>query len=512
MWLLKVSNWIVLQDLLLLFPTEFFFLWSMCCVLFYGVYYYDVTKESVSVSIPDYRLSGVFFLIFYSMCLSLADHLLFSNNFLLDYSNFFFSTSFFVENITIALLIFGLVYVALTKSYFIVEKLYSYEFYILFYLFFIGFFCLIKAESILSCYLALEIISLAFYVLASFKTYSEYSTESGLKYFVLGVFGSAFLLLSGCFFYILYGTLDLRELGTCFYYVSFLGNNYLSLKILSFLAVSFFLLAFFLKLGIVPLHSWVPDVYEGAPTIVTALFSTLPKFLFFCFVLEVLDRVFFSYISELKFLFQFGGIFSILVGTFFAIGQTRIKRLYAYSSIIHAGYLLLALSSTSYYGYQFFFFYLFFYIVTTLGLFSILLALIDNASGIRIKYLSELPSLSVSNGYLSFIFSIFLFSLAGIPPMIGFFSKFYIFSSLFFVNEYTVATLILVFSVLGAFYYVYLVRTIYFLKIYKPISFVVPSKYISYLVSSSCIMVLFGFVYISPCLFYFNQLALSLIL
>ena len=480
-----------IQDILSLFFGECVLLYTAFFVLGYNIYYYsnEITGEMLSRSERTHTgtvLLVVLGLIFSFLMLFVSNE---SNTF--SYCNQFFCVSFFENWVLVSVTILGIVILFLGKRYLEEEALYNYEYYVLFLLYLIGLLVLIKSVSLISVYLGIEIVGLTSYVLASYKRYSEYSIEAGLKYFVLGVFGSAFLLLSTSLLYLVYGTIDINELSLCVKYLFTQKNGSLAFYGTSSIAISFLLGAFLFKLGIAPFHVWVPDVYEGSPTIVTLIFSTLPKIVFFAFLLKLF--LFFLPTENLIFsgAIHIMCLLSILMGTFLALFQTRIKRFFAYSSIVHAGYLLLVVHNQTTSGLTVFFFYLIFYIVTLVGVFSLILSFRVSSLGVRIKYLSELRGLWKVRPVLAVGLTVFLCSFAGIPPLVGFLGKLYVLLVLLQEGSFLFAVVLILSSVFGVVYYLHVIKTLYFSSPSREIENLTISPVSAYVFSlTSCLLIL----------------------
>lgn len=494
------------QDLLSLFSIELFLIYSISLLIFFNLYYFSVTKESISTVRIEYPFKSTFFLsvLVVIYCIFLLTS---GNSFGMNYNNFFFEVTLLEQIVTFFILLFLLLFFCISNEYLHKDKLYIFEYYILVFLCVLGFLLLIKSTHLMSIYLSVELISLSSYVMATIKRYSEYSSEAGLKYFALGVFGSAFLLLSSSFFYGIYGTMNLSEIFLSVQYLSVLKSFHFSLHLLTYVSIVLYVSSFLLKLGLVPFHVWVPDVYEGAPTTITLFFSSFSKLAFFIFLAKLFFISFTSYLQDLQTVFQIIGVVSVIFGTFLAIYQSKLKRLFAYSSIVHAGYLLLVLTSYNLFGFESFLFYLLLYVIMVFNLFFTIISLVSSDTLIRIKYISELGGLFRINPYLAVNITILMFSLAGIPPIIGFFSKFYVFTSLIANFHYTVAIIALLFSILGALYYIYLIRIIYFNKILNNYTIVHMSYSTAYFISSSFLFMLFGFIYLKPILSVISSLS-----
>src|ERR1700744_6073498 len=314
----------------------------------------------------------------------------------------------------------------------------------------VGMMVLISAGDLIMLYLGLELMSLALYVVAASNRDDVKSTEAGLKYFVLGALSSGMLLYGASLVYGFTGT------------VSFAGIA-ASAKMGSIgivFGLVFLLAGLCFKVSAVPFHMWTPDVYEGAPTPVTAFFASAPKVAAMAVFTRVTLTAFPGIVPQWQQIVVFVSIASMALGSFAAIGQRNIKRLMAYSSIGHMGFALVGLAAGTAEGAQGVLVYLAIYVAMTLGSFSIIIAMKRN--GQAVEQISDFAGLSRTNPLLAFFFAMFLFSLAGVPPLAGFFGKFYVFVAAIHANLFTLAVIGVLTSVVGAFYYLSIVKVMYF--------------------------------------------------
>ncbi len=294
------------------------------------------------------------------------------------------------------------------------------EFYALLNISTMGMMVMANSTDLVVMFLGLEIMSLPLYVMAGMARRSPESNEAGIKYFVMGAFASAFLLMGIAFVYGASGTTDLRRLVTDYHYI--VGN----FKLYLYSGVAMILVGFGFKVGAVPFHSWIPDVYEGAPTPVTAFFSVGPKAAGFAVLLRLF--VFgFAYIGLLSDVFWVLAALTMTVGNIMALRQNNIKRMLAYSSIAHAGYILIAFAVGGDSAVSAAMFYLVAYALFNTGAFAVLV-LLETRTGCKSDF-SELSGFSRLHPYLSSVLALFMFALCGFPPTVGFFGKFYLFSA-----------------------------------------------------------------------------------
>ncbi len=314
----------------------------------------------------------------------------------------------------------------------------------------LGMMVMISSNDLILFYIGLELQSLSLYVLASFNRDNLLSSESGLKYFVLSALSSG-LLLYGCS--LIYGFSG----STNFYIIA--NNLTLSSYGLTF-GIVFILVGLAFKISAVPFHMWAPDVYEGSPTSVTAFFAILPKIAALTVFIRFLYVPFLNVIDQWQMIIVFLSIASMLFGAIAAIGQKNLKRLVAYSSIGHMGYALAGLTTGTNEGIQSSITYISIYLFMNLSFFSCVFMLRRDER--YFENIEDLSGLSKNHPLLSFSFLIVLFSLAGIPPLAGFFAKFYIFTAVIEQSMYFLAIVGLLSTVVAAFYYLRLIKIIYF--------------------------------------------------
>ncbi|MCB1412465.1 MAG: NADH-quinone oxidoreductase subunit NuoN [Xanthobacteraceae bacterium] len=314
----------------------------------------------------------------------------------------------------------------------------------------VGMMMLISASDLIMLYLGLELMSLALYVVAASNRDSVKSTEAGLKYFVLGALSSGMLLYGMSLIYGFTGTVSFTGVAAA----AKSGSIGVAFGIVFLLAGLCF------KVSAVPFHMWTPDVYEGAPTPVTAFFASAPKVAAMAVFVRVVMTAFPNVGHEWQQIVVFVSIASMALGSFAAIGQRNIKRLMAYSSIGHMGFALVGLAAGTAEGVQGVVMYLAIYVAMTLGSFAVILSMRRN--GHALEQISDFAGLSRTNPLLAFFFAMFLFSLAGIPPLAGFFAKFYVFTAAIKAGLFTLSVIGVLTSVVGAFYYLNIVKVMYF--------------------------------------------------
>ena len=320
----------------------------------------------------------------------------------------------------------------------------------------LGMILMISSYDLIVFYLGLELQSLGLYILSSFRRDDEKSTEAGLKYFVLSALASGLLLYGCSLIYGFTGSTNFEVISA-----NLDGSNTGAVFGIVFIIVG---LAF--KVSAVPFHMWTPDVYEGSPTSVTSFFALVPKIAALSVFIRFMYVPFINVINQWQIIIVFLSIASMILGAVAAIGQNNIKRLMAYSSIGHMGYALAGLATGTNAGIQSTIIYLTIYLVMNLGAFGCIFMM--KRENVFYENINELSGLSKNHPVLSLSFLIILFSLAGIPPLAGFFAKFYVFMSVIEVKMYALAVIGLVTTVVSAFYYLRIIKVIYFDKPKKP--------------------------------------------
>ena len=366
---------------------------------------------------------------------------LFNNSYKIDY------LSSFMKSLTLL----GSIFVLIASSkYLKIVKMLQMEYSILILCSILGMLVIISANDLIVFYIGLELQSLALYVLASFNRDEIKSSEAGLKYFVLSALSSG-LLLYGCS--LIYGFSG----STNFEIIS---NSFNQFEYGLTLGIVFILVGLAFKISAVPFHMWAPDVYEGSPTSVTLFFATIPKIAALTIFIKFLYIPFINMIDQWQMIILFLSIASMLFGAIAAIGQKNLKRLIAYSSIGHMGYALAGLVVGTNEGIESSIIYISIYMVMNLALFSCLFMLKRNNK--YYENIDDLSGLSQNHPLLSIALLIILFSLAGIPPLAGFFAKFYIFKAVIEQSMFFLAIVGLLSTVIAAFYYLRIIKLMYF--------------------------------------------------
>ena len=353
-------------------------------------------------------------------------------------------------------LLFCLFVLLSSKDYIKINDINKIEYPIIILASILGMMLMISSYDLIIFYLGLELQSLCLYILASFRKDEERSTEAGIKYFVLSALASG-LLLYGCS--LIYGFTG----STNFEIISV---NLDDANTGAVFGIVFIIVGLAFKVSAVPFHMWTPDVYEGSPTSVTSFFALVPKIAALTVFIRFMYVPFVNVINQWQTIIIFLSIASMILGAVAAVGQMNIKRLMAYSSIGHMGYALAGLATGTNPGIQSTIIYLTIYLVMNLGAFGCIFMM--KRENIFYENIDDLSGLSKNHPILALSFLIILFSLAGIPPLAGFFAKFYIFMAVIEVKMYALAIIGLVTTVISSFYYLRIIKVIYFDKPKKP--------------------------------------------
>jgi NADH-quinone oxidoreductase subunit N len=340
----------------------------------------------------------------------------------------------------------------LAHRFFDIEGKARFELPVLIVLASLGMSLMVSANNFIALYMGLELQSLALYVLAAFNRDSVRSSEAGLKYFVLGSLSSGMMLYGISMIYGFAGTMDFAGVAT----VLKSGGANIGL----IFGLVFLIAGLVFKISAVPFHMWTPDVYEGAPTPITAFLATASKVASFALILRAVVAPFPGAVHEWRQIVIFVSVLSMALGAFAAIGQTNIKRLMAYSSIGHMGYALLGLAAATHDGLRGALFYLAFYSITNVGVFACIQAM--RRDGKPVEGIQDLAGLARTNPGLAFAFSAMMLSLSGLPPLAGIFAKAFVFLAAIEAHLYVLAVFGVLTSVVGAYYYLRIVKVIYF--------------------------------------------------
>ena len=354
----------------------------------------------------------------------------------------------------------------------------------------LGMMMMVSANDLISLYLGIELQSLALYVVAAIRLDTLRSSEAGLKYFVLGALSSGILLYGMSLVYGFAGTTNFEVLANIF-----VADENASIGVI--VGIVFIAAGLAFKVSAVPFHMWTPDVYEGAPTPVTAFFAVAPKIAAMALFVRVMLEPFGDLVLEWQQVIWFVSLASMVLGSFAAIAQTNIKRLMAYSSIGHMGFVLVGLAAGNEQGVVGILVYLTIYLFMTIGTFGCILAM--KRAGRMVEDIDSLAGLSKTNPLMALALAIFMFSMAGIPPLGGFFAKFFVFKAAIDAELYVLAVAGLLTSVVGAFYYLRIVKLMYFDESSEPFDKNL-GREITVLVTVTAVITAFFFVGLGPVL------------
>lgn len=543
---------------------------------FLGISILYLVTHSIFISVNSYyyypliqtSLINLALLVLFMVCVLLWNDCLvnfyfisFSNNIINDYLSF---TSKIITGFSSIVCLFFI------KQYLITHKINSFEYIIILLFSILGLFLLCSSNDFITTYLALELQSLSFYILAAFKKNSSYSVESGMLYFILGSFSSGLFLFGSSLIYGATGTLNFDDLkilkfftndfpilypiteintirafdnlmhiiaatldipiesvedlslcdesGMFVYYEAVIGlffnKCYKRLEKTTFfvlLGILFIFVSLLFKLASAPFHLWAPDVYENSPSSSAFIFAIIPKISIFVIILRFSDSIFFNTLVYFKSIISLVAVLSVIIGSVGGLEQRKFKSLLAYSSISHTGYLCISFISESFEGFQMLFCYLIIYISSSLCIWSILMVLqlkkIDEKK--QNKDLTDFLLLKKSNKILAIIFMTAFFSIAGIPPMVGFLAKLNIFVVVVEKKLYLIAFICVIFSVISTFYYIRIVKILFFEpqltgKLYIPIT----SKKVVLILF---LFFIFIFSFLNPSMLYLFTYKLSLL-
>ena len=366
-----------------------------------------------------------------------------------------FVTDGFTSFMKILILIASAAAIAMSISFFEQENAGKFELPIIMTLATTGMLVMVSANDLMTLYMGLELQSLSLYVLAAFRRGSTRSTEAGLKYFILGALSSGMLLYGSSLIYGFIGTMNFTAIAGV---LSHTGEHGPSIGVV--IGLVFILSGLAFKISAVPFHMWTPDVYEGAPTPITSFFAVAPKIAALALLLRVIEVPFGTMEASWSQIIFFMSILSMILGSTAAIMQFNIKRLMAYSSIGHIGFALMAMASGSELGVSGILYYMSIYLVTNVGVFACIMGM-RRKDGMT-ENINDLAGLAKSRPAMAAAIALFMFSLAGIPPLVGFYAKFYVIGAAVAEGHYVLSGIAFIASVIGAFYYLRIIKIMYF--------------------------------------------------
>jgi len=340
-----------------------------------------------------------------------------------------------------------------SRRYLVDRDMYRGEFFTLTLFAVLGMMVMVSANHFVTLYLGLELLSLALYAMIALQRDSAVATEAAMKYFILGALSSGMLLYGMSMVYGATGTLQIGDIA------AIVGRGEANRTVLVF-GLVFIVAGLGFKLGVVPFHMWVPDVYHGAPTAVTVLISSAPKLAAFAFFMRILGESMESLVADWQAMLVVMAVLSLVLGNIAAIAQTNLKRMLAYSSISHMGYLLLGILAGNAFGYSAAMFYVAVYVLMNLGTFGIILLLARQ--GFEADQLEDYRGLARRKPWFAFMMLLLMFSMAGLPPTVGFYAKLSVLGAVVDIGMIWLAVLAVMMSLVGAFYYLRIIKLMYF--------------------------------------------------
>lgn len=429
---------------ILAFPaTPEIFLLSMICIVVLADLFVRQTTRAVTYFLTQLALVGTMLLVaqFYLVPTSI----LFNGSFILDQPACLLKIAILI--ISVFIFIYG-------RRYVYQRNIPTGDYYILSLFAIFGMLILVSAYSFLTLYLGLELASLPLYALIALQRDGVGNGEAAMKYFVMGAIASAMLLYG---LSMLYGTTHSLDITTV---AAAITTIPLSQQLLLVFSLVFVIAGIAFKFGAAPFHMWVPDVYQGAPTSVTLFIGTVPKVAALGMAIRLLVDALPHLVIQWQEILILVAVLSIVIGNMVAIVQTNLKRMLSYSAIAHMGYMLLGLLTATKNGYAAAMFYMFSYSIMSLAAFGILVLM--SKAGVEVEQISDLRGLNARNPWLAFMMLLVMFSMAGIPPMVGFFAKLGVLEALIRVHMVVLAAFALIFAIVGAYYYLNVVKVMYF--------------------------------------------------
>jgi NADH-quinone oxidoreductase subunit N len=405
----------------------------------------------ISLTLNDILIILLFFLLLLVLNISIPSKNVLNGTFIIDDIS---------KLIKIVLILSTIFFFCIQKNFNKNNKILSFEYLVLIIISLLGLMLLTSSYNLISVYLAIEIQSLCFYILSAYQRKSIFSSEASLKYFILGAIASGFILFGSS---IVYGSTGSLNFGNFLLIFSNINEyNNITLITAVFYGFLMIIIGLFFKIGAAPFHFWVPDVYEGSSNNTTAFFSIVPKIS----IIGLLVRIFFDICGDISFFFEtfiyICSFLSIIIGSFATLQQKNIKRLLAYSSIGHVGFILIGFVSNNVISIQNILFYVIIYIIMTLNFWTIFLSISLNKKKAPLNFLTDFTNFSKIKPIIALIIILNLFSMAGIPPLAGFFSKMFILYTAINSKIYGLSIIALLTSIISSFYYIKIIKIIYF--------------------------------------------------
>ena len=428
------------------FLPEIILILGSIIILIYGIFYSN--KENLNKKILYITVISLILSLYFCILNIGQEDFLFNNLLVNNSYTIFFKILAFIGTIVITII---------SYNYLNDLKIIKPEFFFLILLALVGILVLISSNNILSMYLGLELSSICLYMLAAYSKYDIKSSEAGVKYFIIGALSSAILLYGLSIIYSFTNSTNFYEISKAISFSLENNENFLIIN-LGFVLI---LCGLFFKIAIVPFHMWAPDVYEGSPTPITAFLITVPKIGTIGFLIKFLNIPFSDFSDAWFQILYIVSLISMILGSTAAINQKNIKRLLAYSSIANIGFVLIGILTANVIGIKSVQLYVSIYMINILGIFTCILCL-KKKKNIYLENINDFSGLLKRNSFLSFSFAILIFSLAGLPPLSGFFGKLYILISAVESKLYFLAIVGILTSIISAFYYLKIIKIIFF--------------------------------------------------
>lgn len=425
----------------MLFALPEMLLLAMCCIVLLVVAFTGNRQINLVHALSQLSLLITFLTVFWMMG---EGGLTFSETYIKDPLS---------DVLKLAICLVNMLVLSYSYRYLQVRKLLQGEFYVLVLFSTLGMLVMVSAHNFLTLYLGLELMSLCLYALVAMHRDSFTATEAGMKYFILGALASGMLLYGMSIIYGVTGELGIEAIATA------IANEDLNQTVLS-LGIVFLVIGIGFKFGAVPFHMWLPDVYQGAPTAVTLFVASAPKIAAFALLIRILTEGMGDMLSVWRDMLIMLAVLSVVIGNLLAIAQTNLKRMLAYSTISHVGFLLLGVLAGTQAGYAAALFYSLVYALMTLGSFGMILLL--SREGFEAEEIEDFKGLGQRHPWHALMMLLLMFSMAGIPPLAGFYAKLSVIKAVVDVNLLAVAIVAVVMSVIGAYYYLRVVKVMFF--------------------------------------------------
>lgn len=440
---------LLLNDIYYLVPEFFFIVLISIIIVLAIILKMGSTPRELIISLTDISIVGlVFTALLYISKYSNEAYII----------NSLFKDSLFLNFLKIVIIAISIIIFIASKYFYSTRNTNTFELPIILLFSIFGILTTISSNDLVLLYLALEMQSLSIYALVSSRTTSNISVEAGLKYFILGSFISGFILYSISLIYLFTGTTNIKAIELLLHNADVLNSNIIILAIVLLVCGLLF------KLSAAPLHNWTPDVFDGAPTIITLFIATVPKIGIFYILTNILFYTFYNFNNTWSTILLASGILSIIIGSFGGIYQTKLKRLLAYSTINNMGFVLLGLGVNHTESVEIGLFYITIYIILSISLFVTLILFCKHKNGHEIVYIDQLSEVYKKSPVIGIILGLNLFSLIGIPPLAGFLTKFYLLLTLVNNSLFLITLFALAMSVITSFYYIRLVNILFFSK------------------------------------------------